>query len=345
MFGFHEIDLMSRGGSLTLLILWSWILLRDHRDLLAGRLAVAMNVAIACYLIRTSGWAEGRSPLWFVLELGAGSTPGFFWLFARAWFGDRTRIGRIPIALVCAAIANMAVLQLTFPDKSVVFYCSAISFRAGMFAFAAAGFWEAWRGRDDDLVEGRRRLRLAIIASVGLYVVAIAIAEVGVYQFGAPRAVVSVIGSSIVLVTLVICASMFGFRQTDLLGERSRPLETEPVALEDHPLAQRLLAVMGADLPHRDETMTIAKLASQLGEQEYRLRRLINGTLGYRNFAQFLNGYRLAEVRSALADPTQKDVSILTIALDAGFGSLGPFNRAFREAEGMTPTTFRTRAA
>jgi AraC-like DNA-binding protein len=66
------------------------------------------------------------------------------------------------------------------------------------------------------------------------------------------------------------------------------------------------------------------------------LRRLINGELGFRNFTAFLNSYRLAEVRDVLADPDQREVPILTIALDAGFGSLGPFNRAFREAEAMT---------
>ena len=91
--------------------------------------------------------------------------------------------------------------------------------------------------------------------------------------------------------------------------------------------------------------MTIAKLAAQLGEPEYRLRRLINGQLGHRNFAAFLNGYRLDEVRAALSDPDQRQVPILTIALDAGFGSLGPFNRAFREVAGMTPTEYRSRAA
>ncbi len=71
------------------------------------------------------------------------------------------------------------------------------------------------------------------------------------------------------------------------------------------------------------------------------MRRTINEQLGHRNFTSFLNGYRLAEVKSALADPAQKEVPIITIALDAGFGSLGPFNRAFREAEGMTPSTYR----
>ena len=34
-------------------------------------------------------------------------------------------------------------------------------------------------------------------------------------------------------------------------------------------------------------------------------------------------------------------VPILTIALDAGFQSLGPFNRAFKVQTGMTPTEFR----
>ena len=66
--------------------------------------------------------------------------------------------------------------------------------------------------------------------------------------------------------------------------------------------------------------------------------------MGHRNFVAVLNGFRLAEVKAALVDPTQEDVTIITIALDAGFGSLGRFNRAFREAEGMTPSEYRARA-
>jgi len=34
-------------------------------------------------------------------------------------------------------------------------------------------------------------------------------------------------------------------------------------------------------------------------------------------------------------------VPILTIALDAGFQSIGPFNRAFKAHTGMTPSEFR----
>ena len=44
---------------------------------------------------------------------------------------------------------------------------------------------------------------------------------------------------------------------------------------------------------------------------------------------------------AALADPTQAEVPVITIAMDAGFQSLGPFNRAFKATTGVTPTEYR----
>jgi AraC-like DNA-binding protein len=74
---------------------------------------------------------------------------------------------------------------------------------------------------------------------------------------------------------------------------------------------------------------------------EYRLRQLINEGLGHRNFNAFLNRYRIEDAKAALADPEQREVPVLTIAMDAGFQSVGPFNRAFRAATDLTPTEFR----
>ncbi len=92
---------------------------------------------------------------------------------------------------------------------------------------------------------------------------------------------------------------------------------------------------------YRQDGLTIGGLAQQLGLPEYRLRRLINQALGYRNFNSFVNRYRIAEVKAALADPRQAEVPVLTMALDAGFSSLGPFNRAFKAETGMTPSEYR----
>ncbi|MDU6560307.1 MAG: helix-turn-helix domain-containing protein, partial [Streptococcus vestibularis] len=65
---------------------------------------------------------------------------------------------------------------------------------------------------------------------------------------------------------------------------------------------------------------------------------------GHRNFSAFLNRYRLDDAKAALSDPGQRDVPILTIAIDAGFQSIGPFNRAFKAATAMTPSEFRRQA-
>jgi AraC-like DNA-binding protein len=82
-------------------------------------------------------------------------------------------------------------------------------------------------------------------------------------------------------------------------------------------------------------------LSQKLDIPEYRLRHLINRQLGHRNFSAFVNSYRLAEAEAALSDPSQVAVPILTIALDAGFGSIGPFNRAFKAHTGLTPSEYR----
>lgn len=344
MDGIHAFELMARGGSLSLLALWSWLLIRDHASALAARVAVAMNAAIACYLVVTAGWTESPSLPGLILATGAAATPGLFWLFAKSWLNDETRLRRRDTALVLLSVANALVMQFTMAAKSDVFFTSGAAFRVGMVAFAAAGLWEAWRGRADDLVEFRRRLRLKMIAAVGATVVLIAIVEVAVWDGGAPRWLIAMVGSGIVFLTFAFCAAMFAISQGDLFGPPARAAAEPLLAPESDPLAERLLAFMVRDMPHRDETMTIAKLAGLLREPEYRLRRTINGYLGHRNFAAFLNGYRLAEVKAALADPAQREVSILTIALDAGFGSLGPFNRAFRDDEAMTPSAYRANA-
>ncbi|MBK8271732.1 MAG: helix-turn-helix transcriptional regulator [Sphingomonadales bacterium] len=346
MLHFHDFDMMVRGGSIALLVLWGWLLVRDHWRALPARLAVAMNFSIACHVVAT---VPGHAPFGFffnwIIELGSVTVPALFWLFARTWFNDERQIGLRSWSLLPVCMILVVLVEANFESRSPLFYASAAMLRAFMFGFAIAGLWIAWKGREDDLVEERRRLRVQMIGAVGTYVVLTNAVEVAVFNGFAPEFLRSLLQFGIVVLTFAFCAAMFAIRRADLLGPAQRVDESAAVFLRDDPLAGRLIAHMETERPYRDETMTIAKLAAQLGEPEYRLRRLINGQLGHRNFAAFLNGYRLDEVRAALSDPDQRQVPILTIALDAGFGSLGPFNRAFREVAGMTPTEYRSRAA
>jgi AraC-like DNA-binding protein len=116
---------------------------------------------------------------------------------------------------------------------------------------------------------------------------------------------------------------------------------TPPSDPAEERLAQALQHLMEVERAYRAEDMSLSSLADRLAVPEYRLRRLINQRLGYRNFNAFINGFRLDAARAALLDPARRDLPVLTLALDAGFQSIGPFNRAFKAATGLTPTEFR----
>jgi AraC-like DNA-binding protein len=344
------IDLLARGGAIALLLLWSWLLIRDTGHALAARAAVAMNAAILCYIVpreRLVIWpisqATPGQAASILIDAASVLAPALFWLFAHIWFTDARRISRrvaiIVMAFATLPIAQLLVIQMTGDFSRLIWTLV----RIGMVGFGVAGIWIAWRGRENDLVEPRRRFRSTITWIIGGFVIWVSLIEIPVRRGLWSEGVFALTEVAIVLVTFFVTAALYRFNQPQLFDPSPTPVveRVESVSAEPSPLAQRLSVHMLENRAYRAEGLTIAALAAQLGEQEYRLRRLINGELGYRNFAAFLNRYRLDEVRAALADPAQADVPIITIALDAGFGSLGPFNRAFREAEGVTPTQYR----
>ena len=89
---------------------------------------------------------------------------------------------------------------------------------------------------------------------------------------------------------------------------------------------------------YRREGLALAELATLVGVSDAALRELINRRLGFRNFNDFLHHHRLGEAAESLR---AEDRPILSIALECGYGSIGPFNRAFRQRMGMTPTEYR----
>lgn len=103
----------------------------------------------------------------------------------------------------------------------------------------------------------------------------------------------------------------------------------------------RLDAAMSTGRLYRREGLTLNGLAAELDVAPAPLRDLINRQLGHRNFNDYLHRLRLQEASARLAT---EDQPILTIALECGYGSIGPFNRAFRQQFGMTPTEYRAAA-
>jgi AraC-like DNA-binding protein len=115
---------------------------------------------------------------------------------------------------------------------------------------------------------------------------------------------------------------------------------TSSLDVAEQALMQRLDEAIAKKLYHQ-EGLTIGSLARDLQTQEHRLRALINAKMGFRNFNDFLNRHRIADACAQLADPALAGTPILTIALNLGYGSIGPFNRAFKQATLLTPTQYR----
>ena len=119
---------------------------------------------------------------------------------------------------------------------------------------------------------------------------------------------------------------------------RQNPEPDDPNERHDLAIIEKLVET---DKLYLQSGLTIAGLAESAGLPEHRLRRLINKHLGYRNFADFLNHYRIAAAQARLSAVSDRNIPVLTIAMDLGYGSLGPFNRAFKERTGLTPTEYR----
>ncbi len=342
-----DFDLVARGGSVGILLLMIVILWRDHRHTNAGSIGIVFLATVCCHVIATIRLTGGDGLPSFtdwVFEFGSNAAPGMFWLLTRAWFNDE-RPGWRSWAIVGLSVACMHIhAWILWLDMDPWILPTGILGRAAAIGLVALGLYVAWRGRGDDLIEERRRLRFWGVGAIGVYTLLVLTVEIGMR----PGFILSTNGArswlilGIFFLTLAAAIAILATNRADLFGSPQRNADTSDAKPElDTELATKLEAHMTSELAWRADGLTIAALARRLDTQEYRLRRLINRQLGHRNFAAFLNSYRLEEVRTALADPGQRDVPILTIALDAGFGSLGPFNRAFRDAEDMTPSQYR----
>jgi len=352
--GLMSIDLGLRGAVVALCLLIAALALRDRRDSMAALLAAALAIGAAAFMICSAPTFPRPFASWGLLLLALSSANCVvFWLWARAafdddfvprpWHGVLWSTVAIAQWLDASGITRSAALELAMERT--------LSFTSlGLALLAVAQTLLTWRA---DLVQGRRRLRLFVLIGASAQFV------LNSYMsfFQQPSNLTFSMTSIANALALFVLASVgawnlleAGTRKDSILlpatnlplGAPAKPSDDQgkPAAIEPV-LLRRLEQLMTVERIYRREGLTIKLLSVELGVPEYRLRKLINEGLGYRNFNAFLNHYRIGEAKAALVDPEQAEVPVLTIAMDTGFQSIGPFNRAFKAATDLTPTEFR----
>ncbi len=344
------LELTLRGLGVAQLAVLAAILLQTRRSDYAARTGAALCVSLGAFML-TSMPGAGRVFGVFIYPLTAicATHPVWFWLFCAALFSDRLKLNRSHVLAVTAmALAGVLYQGLMSPAavgmSPALVRTIGIGFGAASLAFIGLGVLAIRAGTHSDLDERRRRIRAWVAPAVSAYLAAVVVVQAWVTLVGRPTP------EPLVLLNLAIIdglaalalASFVRIRVLNWLdlAEPTAPDATALTQLERSVL-DRLDRRLYPEKLYAQDGVTITALAEVLGTQEHVLRRVINRGLGFRNFNDFLHTHRLREASARLRDPAARRIPVLTIALEAGYGSIGPFNRAFRERFGMTPTEYR----
>jgi len=90
---------------------------------------------------------------------------------------------------------------------------------------------------------------------------------------------------------------------------------------------------------YMNSNCTLTTVAKAMNLPSYLISHVVNNGIG-KSFPDFLNGYRIEEVKCRLAHPNHQNTKIANIAYDCGFNSLSSFNTAFKKATGTTPSSY-----
>lgn len=107
-----------------------------------------------------------------------------------------------------------------------------------------------------------------------------------------------------------------------------------------HTSYQDLVAFMHSHKPYLKSELNLSMLADEFGASKHILSQVINSGAEM-NFYEFINQYRLNEIKQSLANPALQHRTVIDLAFAAGFNSKATFNRLFKLSTGCTPSTYR----
>lgn len=336
-------------GCLTILFI---IVARDFGRLPVARAFLGLLVAAGAFLLNNVISPEWK---WLTSDIMT-MLPALFWLICQLAFARRPRLVSVWSAL---AVLSFVVPSISRPFGASSEMAGALNFWAwklptyAEYVVILHGMWVVISGWPDDLIASRRRLRGALLGIVGIAALWVTVSlNTG---YGSVLSLPFVVGG----VTVIVASLVLTGRKGVLLGlsepavsmvklsKASVNAMTEELASKDLPdkpdealneASQKLKQTM-IDGFYRTEKLTLKQLSEKIEFPEYKTRALINETLGYRNFNDYINQLRIAEACEKLV--TEPDMPILNIALDVGYRTLSSFNRAFKDILEQTPTAYR----
>ena len=114
------------------------------------------------------------------------------------------------------------------------------------------------------------------------------------------------------------------------------PKEMEQLRVVD----ERLKRLMEIQHIYKEPDLSLSKLANQLDVKSYLVTKCLS-VIHQTKFNDYINSYRIDEVKRLLKDPKNNRFTLLSIAFDAGFNSKASFNRAVKKLTGKSPSALK----
>jgi AraC-like DNA-binding protein len=339
------VDNLLAFGSLALFAICTALAIRDTRHILQGRLLIGLLVSAKFQALTIVPGADVLpTPLFAAAKVIGIPNLGLLWWFCLSLFRDEFRIspqhwaGFIGLALTPSVYA-LETLGYRFPFGGIVSQYGDIP-PALMIGHV---FWVALSERRSDLVESRRRARLWIVGALLAALLVSLFSETmdGDLLPSILRNGLGVIPAQLLLLFWLarVSPKLLQFKPVTKTATGEPQIDPKDISLH-----RRLMQAIEEEQVYLRPGLSIEELADLLKVPTHQLRHLINTGMGHRNFASFLNGYRLDHAKAALADSDRARETVLAIAYEAGFASLQSFNRVFKDVLGQTPTDFRAAA-
>ena len=146
------------------------------------------------------------------------------------------------------------------------------------------------------------------------------------------------------ITVLIYYLGLQGYLQPDYTFNKNEIIvdENTPSHLPNDVFAtivKKLEKAMVVDKLFLNPKLTIYELSNKLKTPQRILSQAINQHFKI-SFRDFINEYRLEEVKSKLKNSNNSHMSILGIALDCGFNSEASFYRIFKKSTGISPKEF-----
>jgi len=328
----------------------------------SARVFAVMAVFIVFYLLNgMSGphieehFKIDLSSLQLLIQVGTSTICGLFMIYCFLIFQEQQRFpftlaATFGLQVVLDLVLSILNASASNTEPSAILNLLATSMDILQLVFVGFAIYWTLKGWRADLVDDRRVLRWFIIGVQGALIFSVVFIENFLLDGGstayATEQAAIVFAIALLALGMLLVAMRFDYVSLTYVIRKVTEFAEEPA--DDHQAEFDIDSFNRAFRDgklYREAGLTIAMLAKKLNLPEYRLRAFIHKQLGFRNFNAMLHKYRIEDASEVLADKATLNVPVLTIALTVGYQSITPFNNAFREIKGVTPSEFRKRSS